>query len=72
MTSVNIHFRALINNYTQLHGYVEYIEFVYISMATINGYIYGSGVDVHNRWAVKYNDYMRCVEYMYIHVHVRA
>ena len=40
-------FQALTNNYIQLHGYVEYIEFVYISMATINEYIYGSGVDVH-------------------------
>ena len=35
--------------YTYIYTWVRgiYIEFVYISMATINAYIYGSGVDVH-------------------------
>ena len=64
---MNKYTKARINNYTQLYGYVEYTEPAYISMATINEYIYGSGVDVHNGWAVKYNDYMRCVEYMYMY-----
>ena len=50
VTSVNIHFRALTNKYIQSHGYMEYIEFVYMSMATMNKYmvIWGYGVDVHN------------------------